>query len=84
MFRAVARSWGARALAIVLTGMGQDGLLGGKALVEAGATLVAQDEASSVVWGMPGAVAAAGLCAAVLPLTELSAWMRRRAGIKPA
>ncbi|MBI3496338.1 MAG: chemotaxis response regulator protein-glutamate methylesterase [Proteobacteria bacterium] len=84
MFRAVARTWGARALAIVLTGMGQDGLAGGRALIEAGATLAAQDEKTSVVWGMPGAVATAGLCTAVLPIPELSAWMRRRAGLEAA
>jgi two-component system chemotaxis response regulator CheB len=82
MFRAVARTWGARSLAVVLTGMGQDGLAGGRVLIEAGATLGAQDEATSVVWGMPGAVATAALCAAVLPLDELSQWMRRRAGLK--
>ncbi len=84
MFRAVGRTWGSRALAIVLTGMGQDGLAGGRVLVDAGATLVAQDEASSVVWGMPGAVAMAGLCSAVLPLAELASWTRRRAGLKAA
>ncbi len=78
MFRGAAKVWGARALGVVLTGMGSDGLAGGKVLTEAGGTLVAQDEKTSVVWGMPGAVAMAGLCSAVLPLPELTAWLRRR------
>ena len=80
MFRAAARVWGGRAIGIILTGMGQDGLVGGQALIEAGGTLVAQDEKTSVVWGMPGAVAMAGLCSAVLPLPELAHWLRLRLG----
>ena len=71
MFRSLAAAYGPAVLALVLTGMGQDGLLGGRVLVDAGATIVAQDEASSVVWGMPGAVANAGLCAAVEPIEAL-------------
>jgi two-component system chemotaxis response regulator CheB len=51
--------------------MGSDGLKGGRAVVEAGGSIIAQDEASSVVWGMPGAVATAGLCSAVVPLNEI-------------
>lgn len=81
MLRSVAQVYGGRALAVILTGMGSDGLDGGRALVAAGGTLFAQDEASSVVWGMPGAVATAGLCAAVLPLNELApAILKRVAG----
>jgi len=80
MFRSLAAVYGSKVLAVVLTGMGQDGLDGGKALVQAGANLIAQDEASSVVWGMPGAVANAGLCAAVLPLGEIAAKVRNLAG----
>lgn len=72
MLRAVVRVHGGRALAVILTGMGQDGLAGCRGLVEAGGTVLAQDEATSVVWGMPGAVAQAGLCHAVLPLLELA------------
>nr|WP_210432190.1 chemotaxis response regulator protein-glutamate methylesterase [Iodidimonas gelatinilytica] len=72
MFRSVAGIYGARALAVVLTGMGHDGLRGARDLVGSGATLVAQDEASSVVWGMPGAVATAGLCSAVVPLSDMA------------
>jgi len=55
--------------------MGQDGLEGSKLVVGAGGTVIAQDEASSVVWGMPGAVAMAGLCSAVLPLAELAPYI---------
>ncbi len=58
-------------LAAILTGMGEDGLVGARVVVEAGGNVVAQDEASSVVWGMPGAVAKGGLCCSVLPLSEL-------------
>jgi len=64
---AIAAVGGARALAIILTGMGQDGLAGCRELARAGGTVWAQDEASSVVWGMPGAVAKAGLAAELAP-----------------
>jgi two-component system chemotaxis response regulator CheB len=80
MFRAATKVWGGRVIGIILTGMGKDGLAGGQALVDAGGTLVAQDEKTSVVWGMPGAVATAGLCSAVLPLPELARWLHRRLG----
>ena len=63
--------------AAVLTGMGQDGLQGTGDLVAAGGTAIAQDETSSVVWGMPGAVATAGLCAAVLPLSGIGDYVKR-------
>ena len=71
MLRSAVEAYGDRVLAIVLTGMGHDGLGGGKEVVERGGTIVAQDEGSSVVWGMPGAVATGGLCSAVLPIDEL-------------
>ncbi len=71
MLRSIAAAWGRRVLVVMLTGMGSDGLKGGRAVVEAGGTVIAQDEATSVVWGMPGAVATAGLCSAVLPLAEI-------------
>ncbi len=73
MFRSAADATGGRLLSVILTGMGQDGLAGTTAIVEAGGTALAQDEASSVVWGMPGAIAQAGLCHAVLPLQDLPA-----------
>ena len=72
MFRSLARVYRSKLLAIMLTGMGRDGLLGSKALVEEGGLLLAQDEASSVVWGMPGTVAHAGLCSALVPLTDIN------------
>ena len=56
----------------MLTGMGHDGLAASKTLVDAGGTLLAQDEKTSVVWGMPGAVASAGLCAEVLPIDQIA------------
>lgn len=71
MFRSVAKIFGQRALCLMLTGMGQDGCEGSKEIVKAGGTVVAQDEETSVVWGMPGAVAKAGLCAEILPLTKI-------------
>lgn len=72
LFRSVAQHYGDRCLAVVLTGMGSDGTLGSEALVRMGAEVVVQDEASSVVWGMPGQVAEAGLAAAVLPIEEIA------------
>ena len=77
MFRSVARVYGRRALAVVLTGMGSDGTKGGTMIVEAGGTIIAQDEATSVVWGMPGAIAQAGLCSAVLPLADIGPYISK-------
>jgi two-component system chemotaxis response regulator CheB len=71
LFRSVATVYGASTLAVMLTGMGQDGLLGCQRIKEVGGTVLAQDRASSAVWGMPGAVAEAGLADAVVPLTAL-------------
>ncbi len=78
LFRSVAQVFGDRALAVVLTGMGQDGLRGSECIREAGGQVLAQDEASSVVWGMPGAVCQAGLAAKVLPLSGLAMEINRR------
>jgi two-component system chemotaxis response regulator CheB len=87
LFRSVASSFGAGALAVVLTGMGQDGLRGSEAIREAGGQILAQDEPSSVVWGMPGAVARAGLADRVLPLSlvgsEIVARVRPRSAPSP-
>lgn len=71
LFRSVAAVYGARTLAVVLTGMGQDGLRGCEAVRAAGGQILVQDEASSVVWGMPGFVARAGLAERVVPLSRL-------------
>jgi two-component system, chemotaxis family, protein-glutamate methylesterase/glutaminase len=73
LFRSVAKLYGNRALGIVLTGMGQDGLLGCKELKQQGGYLLAQDEATSVVWGMPGAVTKAGLVDEVCAVGEIAA-----------
>lgn len=72
MLRSLAEMFGGRVLAVILTGMGSDGCSGARHVVAAGGTVLAQDEATSVVWGMPGAVAGAGLCANVLPLPRLA------------
>jgi two-component system chemotaxis response regulator CheB len=71
MFESVAAIYKAATLALILTGMGQDGLAGARAVTEAGGTVIAQDEATSVVWGMPGVVARAGLASGVWPLEEI-------------
>jgi len=72
MLRSAAIVCDGRVLVAMLTGMGHDGLAGTRCVVEAGGAAVAQDEATSVVWGMPGAIAQAGLCHAVLPLTKIA------------
>jgi two-component system chemotaxis response regulator CheB len=79
MLRSVVQHWGRRVLACVLTGMGQDGMRGCGAVAEAGGVVVAQDEATSVVWGMPGAVATAGHANAVLPVKEIGPHLRQMA-----
>jgi len=71
LFASAAEVYGGAVLAVILTGMGQDGLRGAEILKASGAGILAQDEASSVVWGMPGAVANAGLADCVLPLDEV-------------
>jgi two-component system, chemotaxis family, protein-glutamate methylesterase/glutaminase len=72
LFSSAAQVWGASALAVVLTGMGSDGTKGAGDIVAAGGSVIAQDEASSVVWGMPRSVTQAGLCSAVLGLDEIA------------
>lgn len=72
MLRALSGIYGTGLLTVVLTGMGHDGLEGGRRVVEAGGSIIAQDEATSVVWGMPRAVAEAGLCRAVLPARDIA------------
>ncbi|HZP68317.1 MAG TPA: chemotaxis response regulator protein-glutamate methylesterase [Pseudolabrys sp.] len=77
LFSSAAEVWGTKVLALVLTGMGSDGLAGAKAIVAAGGHVIAQDEETSVVWGMPGQVTNAGLCSAVLPLPEIGGRITR-------
>jgi two-component system chemotaxis response regulator CheB len=73
LFASAAQVWGSGALGVVLTGMGQDGVAGARAIAAAGGNVIAQDEATSVVWGMPGQVARAGLCTAILPIDAIAA-----------
>ena len=82
LFRSAAAAWREGTLAVVLTGMGKDGLEGSRVVREAGGAVIAQDEATSTVWGMPGHVARAGLADAVLPLgrigVDVALRLRRR------
>lgn len=84
LFHSVARVYGARALAVVLTGMGQDGLKGCETLRAAGARIYVQDEASSVVWGMPGFVARSGLADKIVPLDQMGAEIVRATALQNA
>jgi two-component system chemotaxis response regulator CheB len=78
LFRSVAEAYGPNALGIVMTGMGSDGMRGALQLHAAGARVIVQDEASSVVWGMPGFVVQSGIADAIVPLAGLSAEIERR------
>jgi len=80
LFRSVVQVYGAGTLGVILTGMGQDGLRGCEHIREAGGQILVQDEASSVVWGMPGCVSRAGLADKELPLTQLAREIVRRVG----
>lgn len=84
LFRSVAEVFGERTLAVILTGMGRDGLRGSESLRLRGAQIFAQDEASSLVWGMPGFVARAGLADKVLPLDRIAAEIVNACSRKPA
>ena len=77
MLRSLAKAYNGKVLAVILTGMGVDGMKGGRELAAAGGVIAAQDEATSVVWGMPGAVASGGLCSAVLPLSDIGPYVRK-------
>jgi len=72
LFTSATEVWQGSIMSVILTGMGSDGTRGGKDIVAAGGSVIAQDEATSVVWGMPGAAAHAGICAAVLPLNQIA------------
>ena len=80
MLRSAISIWGPKFLTLILTGMGHDGLEGCKAVVEGGGRVVAQDQETSVVWGMPGAVAVAGICTNVLPLQDIGPFVRKSFG----
>lgn len=79
LFRSVAKVYGARSAAIILTGMGQDGLLGCQCIHAAGGALIVQDRQSSAVWGMPGAIVDAGLNPLVLPPSHIAKELASRA-----
>ena len=72
LFDSVAKCYGPATLAIVLTGMGSDGANGGVTIANAGGSVIAQDEETSVVWGMPGATAKIGACSEILPLKKIA------------
>jgi two-component system, chemotaxis family, protein-glutamate methylesterase/glutaminase len=82
MLRSIAAIYGSSALAVVLTGMGEDGLRGCREISARGGVILAQDEATSVVWGMPGAVATAGLAASITPLGEMAAQIESRCNVR--
>lgn len=81
MLSSVAEIYGARALGIVMTGMGRDGAHGAQRLCEAGGEILAQDSESAVIWGMPGAVARAGVAAFIAPPAELAAHVARHGSV---
>ena len=78
MLRSLVEIYGERVLTVILTGMGHDGLKGSREVTKAGGTVLAQNEETSVVWGMPGAVATAGVCTEVLPVEALGAATEKR------
>jgi two-component system chemotaxis response regulator CheB len=79
LFRSAAEDFGNQTLAVVMTGMGQDGLKGSEAIRKAGGCVLVQDEATSVIWGMAGSVSRAGFASKVLPIDKISAELQRRA-----
>ena len=81
MLRSLAGVYGNRVLAVIMTGMGKDGAKGSHEVVQAGGSVIAQDETTSVVWGMPGAVATAGLCSAVLQQSEIAPYVLETFGV---
>jgi two-component system chemotaxis response regulator CheB len=81
LFHSAARMYGAGTLALVMTGMGADGLSGARAVHERGGVVLAQDAASSAVWGMPGRVTEAGIASATLPLSAIAGALRRRVDV---
>jgi two-component system chemotaxis response regulator CheB len=80
LFTSAAEVFGARALAVMLTGMGRDGLAGSAAISVAGGVVLCQDRPTSAAWSMPGAVVEAGFAEAVLPIEEMGLEISRRVG----
>jgi two-component system chemotaxis response regulator CheB len=78
LFRSVASVFGANTLAVVMTGMGSDGLIGARKISDSGGQIIVQDEATSVVWGMPGVIYQAGIADAAYPLTQIAGEITRR------
>lgn len=81
MLRSLHSLYGNKILVAMLTGMGEDGLRGARPIAEAGGQVIAQNAETSIVWGMPGAVANAGLCNEVLPLPEIGGYIRRKCAV---
>lgn len=76
MLRSLIPVYGEKILTVILTGMGSDGMLGARDVAIGGGRVIAQDEATSVVWGMPGATAKAGICSAILPIDDIGPYIR--------
>jgi two-component system chemotaxis response regulator CheB len=77
LFASAGQIWGAEVAGVILTGMGSDGTRGAAAIADAGGSVIAQDEATSAIWGMPGSAALAGVCASVLPLDQIAPKLRQ-------
>ncbi len=82
LFRTVAQEYGPGVLGVILTGMGHDGLVGCESICEAGGRVIVQDEATSVVWGMPGSVASAGFAEAILPIEDIADEITKRSAYR--
>ncbi|NNN11951.1 MAG: chemotaxis response regulator protein-glutamate methylesterase [Acidimicrobiaceae bacterium] len=82
LFRSVAQEFGPGVLGVILTGMGHDGLVGCESISHAGGRVIVQDEATSVVWGMPGSVASAGFAEAILPIEEIADEVAKRCAFR--
>jgi len=83
LFRSAAEEFGPGVLAVVMTGMGQDGLVGAEQIHQAGGAVLVQDQSSSVIWGMPGAIAQAGIADEILPLSQIGPAIVRRVLVRP-
>lgn len=77
LLSSVARNAGSRAVGVILTGMGDDGVQGAREIMAAGGVVIAESEATAVVYGMPGAAVRAGAVSIVLPLPEIAGYLAR-------